>query len=81
MFVACCILHNMMMDEMQCKDIQREDVQRIGHGCQMPNDDMWLVGPTELSAAESKGRNKQEREQMSIQLHCMRNILADNICA
>ena len=41
-FVTCCILHNMMLDEMVRDDM----VPRVGRGCSIGTDGIWLSGHT-----------------------------------
>ena len=42
-FVSHCVLHNMMLDEM----VREEKAPRIGRGCSIGDDNVWLEGPTE----------------------------------
>ena len=42
-FVTCCVLHNMMLDEM----VREEKAPRIGRGCSIGDDNVWLEGPSE----------------------------------
>ena len=70
-FVACCVLHNMMLDEMQ----REEPPPRVGRGCRMPNDGIWLEGPTEILA--SNGSNRLTI--LKLQFHRRRNLLAHHL--
>ena len=70
-FVACCVLHNMMLDEM----VREEPPPRVGRGHCMPNDGMWLDGPTEnpveiLNASATT---------LKLKFHRRRNILAHHL--
>ena len=71
-FVACCVLHNMMLDEM----VREEPQPRVGRGCQMPNDGIWLEGPTELSSNENTSR---KFTMLKLQFHRRRNLLAHHL--
>lgn len=73
LFVACCVLHNMMLDEMK----REETPPRIGQGCRMPHNKMWLKGPT---VAKFIGGNSNKQEKAwSIDFHWQRNLLGDHI--
>ena len=45
LFVTCRILHNMMLDEM----VREQAPPRVGCGCCVLDDCVWLDGHTELS--------------------------------
>jgi hypothetical protein len=47
-FVACCILHNMMLDKM----VREEKAPQIGQGCSIGEDNVWLEGPSEEVSIE-----------------------------
>ncbi len=70
-FVACCVLHNMMLEEM----IREEPAPRIGRGCCMPNDGMWLEGPTE----EPVENINASATTLKMKCHRQRNILAHHL--
>ena len=72
-FFACCVLHNMMLDEM----VREEPPPRLGRGCQMPNDGIWLEGPTEL--LPSNENTSKTFTMLKLQLHRRRNILAHHL--
>ena len=66
----------MMLDEMD-----REEVQRICRGSPMPNDGMWISGPSDPIQSNSDG-NKKEKEinkLLSMEFHRRRDLLADHI--
>ncbi|KAL7425583.1 hypothetical protein ACHAXH_000201 [Discostella pseudostelligera] len=71
-FIACCVLHNMMLDEME----REEAPPRIGRGCHMPHEGMWLEGPSDPPPT---GKRTQQEKEWSIQFHRRRNILADHL--
>jgi len=73
-FVSCCVLHNMMLDEMTKDDAN----SKIGRGCCLPNDGMWLEGATEMTVVDTKRLNKQAR-QLSMKFHSRRKILATHL--
>ena len=54
-FLACCVIHNMMLDEMR----REPPTERLGHGCQMPDAGMWLLGPTELESLDKNPNMKE----------------------
>jgi hypothetical protein len=54
-FVACCVIHNMMLDEMR----REPPTERLGHGCQMPDAGMWLLGQTELESLDKNPNMKE----------------------
>ena len=72
-FVACCVLHNMMLDEM----VREEPPPRVGRGCQMPNDGIWLEGPTELPPLNENTSRKFT--MLKLQFHRRRNVLAHHL--
>ena len=72
-FVACCVLHNMMLDEM----VREEPPPRVGRGCQMPNDGLWLEGATELPPSNENCNRKFT--MMKLQFHRRRNLLAHHL--
>jgi len=72
-FIACCVLHNMMLDEMERKDAP----PRIGRGCHMPHEGMWLEGPSD--PPPPTGKRTQQEKEWNIQFHRRRNILADHL--
>ena len=74
-FIACCVLHNMMLDEM----VHEEPSQRVGRGCHMPKDSLWLDGPTELSD-EDKNQQEAISKKLRHDFHRRRNILAMHVC-
>ena len=73
-FVACCVLHNMMLDEM----VREEPPPRIGRGCCMPNDGVWLEGPTEPPIL-SDDNTSRRFTLMKLMFHRRRNILAHHL--
>jgi hypothetical protein len=73
-FVSCCVLHNMMLDEMK----REPPPERLGRGCQMPNSGMWLAGPTELTNEERNVTSRIEK-QIRNKFHQRRNLLAKHI--
>ena len=73
-FVACCVLHNMMLDEM----VREEPPARVGRGCHMPTDSVWLDGPTVLSAADMSPRDDVAKK-LRHEFHRRRNILAMHV--
>ena len=72
-FMTCCVLHNMMLDKME----REEAPPRIGRGCHMPYDGMWLEGPS--AVGPTTGKRTQQDKEMSMDFHRRRNILADHI--
>ncbi len=72
-FFACCVLHNMMLDEM----VREEPPPRLGRGCQMPNDGIWLEGPTEL--LPSNENTSKTFTMLKLQFHRRRNLLAHHL--
>lgn len=66
-----CILHNMMLDEM----VREPPTNRIGRGCRMPNDGMWLAGPTE---PDQKKLNRLDKKLRS-QFDARRTLLAHHL--
>jgi hypothetical protein len=72
-FVACCVLHNMMLDEM----IREDPPPRIGRGCCMPNDGVWLEGPTELEIVDDP--TNRILNVLKLKFHQRRNILAHHL--
>lgn len=72
-FVACCVLHNMMLDEMTKDDSN----SKIGRGICLPNDGMWLDGPTATQHTKMQ-RNKKEKEER-MKFHDRRLILARHL--
>jgi hypothetical protein len=69
-FFTCCILHNMMLDEM----VREAPPERIGRGCRMPNSGMWLNGPTvlepvRLNRLDMKLRCKFDERRMLLANH------------
>jgi hypothetical protein len=73
-FVTCCVLHNMMLDEM----VREPAPPRVGRGCCMPDDGIWLDGPTELSMEDMNPKNAQDKK-LRVEFHRRRNILATHI--
>jgi hypothetical protein len=73
-FVTCCVLHNMMLDEM----VREPPPPRVGRGCRMPNDGMWLDGPTELSVEDMYPQSADGKKERA-EFHRRRNILATHI--
>ena len=71
-FVSCCVLHNMMLDEM----IREEPPPRIGRGCCMPNDGVWLEGPTELGVEQHVSKTTN---LLKLNFHRRRNLLAHHL--
>jgi hypothetical protein len=72
-FVACCVLHNMMLDEM----IREEPPPRIGRGCCMPNDGIWLEGPTESYIVDD--HSDRGLTMLKLKFHRRRNMLAHHV--
>ena len=70
-FVACCVLHNMMLDEMTKDDAN----SKIGHGFCLPNDEIWLDGHT----APTEYDNSKQRKKLSNEFHTQRDILATHL--
>jgi hypothetical protein len=73
-FVACCVLHNMMLDEM----VREEPPARVGWGCHMPEDSVWLDGPTVLSVKDMSPRDDIAKK-LRHDFHRRRNILAMHV--
>ena len=74
-FVACCVLHNMMLDEMK----REPPPERLGRGCQMPDDGgFWLAGPTELTDEELNPTRRIDKWRRN-EFHRRRNLLAKHI--
>ena len=72
-FVSCCVLHNMMLDEMTQDDAN----SKISRGISLPNDGVWLQGHTEqpvISASSSK-----KAKELAIQFHERRNKLSTHL--
>jgi hypothetical protein len=65
-FFACCVLHNMMLDEM----VREEPPPRLGRGCQMPNDGIWLP---------SNENTSKTFTMLKLQFHRRRNLLAHHL--
>jgi hypothetical protein len=57
--VTCPILHNMMLDEMVCEQAP----PRVGCGCCVLDDCVWLDGHTELSMKDKNPCNAHEKHQ------------------
>jgi len=72
-FFACCVLRNMMLDEM----VREEPPPRLGRGCQMPNDGIWLEGPTEL--LPSNENTSKTFTMLKLQFNRRRNLLAHHL--
>lgn len=70
-FVACCVLHNMMLDEMTKDDAN----SKIGHGICLGNDGIWLDGHTTLSDYDNSKQNKK----LSKEFNDRRNNLATHL--
>ena len=73
-FVACCVLHNMMLDEMK----REQSTERLGRGCMMPDGGMWLSGPTEQQHDECPATTRIIK-LMRNEFHRRRNFLAKHI--
>jgi len=73
-FVACCVLHNMMLDEMK----REQSPERLGRGCRMPDGGMWLSGPTEQPHDEGPNTSRIIK-LMRNEFHRRRNLLAKHI--
>ena len=71
-FVLCCVLHNMMLDEMTREELP----PKIGHGCCMPNDGVWLEGPTELGVEQHVSKTTN---LLKLNFHQQRNLLAHHL--
>ena len=71
--MACCVLRNLMLDEMTKDDAN----SKIGRGICLPNDGIWLDGPTATSQLGIKD-NKIAKE-LSIKFHEHRKILATHL--
>ena len=41
-FVVCCVLHNMLLD-----DVSNEDLEAVGRGQPFPGEAIWLEGPSD----------------------------------
>jgi hypothetical protein len=74
LFVACCVLHNMMLDEMTKDDSK----SKIGRGICLPNEGMWLAGHTAMPVEELT-LNKKEKRELSIQFHERRELLTTHL--
>lgn len=59
-FIACCILHNMMTDEITSDDRQSA---RIGRGTPLPGDGIFLEGPSNRAERELTGRARRLKEK------------------
>ena len=72
-FVVCCVLHNMMLDEMSKDDAN----SKIGRGICLPNDGMWL----DVSTTNSQGviNNKKVAKELSRIFHERRTKLARHL--
>jgi hypothetical protein len=73
-FVACCVLHNMMLDEMK----REQSTERLGRGCMMPDGGMWLSGPTEQQHDECPATTRIIK-LMRNEFHRNRNFFAKHI--
>jgi hypothetical protein len=56
-FITCAVLHNMMLGEM----VREDKPPRLHRGVRLPNDGMWLEGPSE-EESYSEDRNKNAAE-------------------
>ena len=73
-FVACCVIHNMMLDKMR----REPPAERLGRGCQMPDSGMWFSGPMELESLD-KNPTTKEGKLLRHEFHRRRNILAKHV--
>ncbi len=73
-FLTCCVLHNMMLDEMK----REPPPERLGHGCQMPDGGMWLAGPAELTDEELHPTSRIDKWRRN-EFHRRRTLLAKHI--
>jgi hypothetical protein len=73
LFVTCCVLHNMMLDEMMKDDSK----SKIGRGVCLPNDGIWLAGHTPKPVISTISSNKTK--ELSIKFHERRSILATHL--
>lgn len=60
-FVTCCILHNMMLSEVQREYNNSNNRPRIGRGCPIDGSAMWLEGPTEAPPMPPSDRAEATR--------------------
>jgi len=67
-------LHNMMLDKM----VREEPPARVGRGCHMPEDSVWLDGPTVLSVEDMSPRDDIAKK-LRHDFHRRRNILAMHV--
>jgi hypothetical protein len=74
LFVTCCVLHNMMLDEM----VREPPPPRVGRGCCMPQDGIWLDGPTVLNVEDMYPRTADGKKERA-EFHRRRNILTMHI--
>ncbi len=72
-FVSCCVLHNMMLDEMTKDDSN----SKISRGICLPNDGVWLQGPTQPPVISASSSNKAK--ELVIQFHERRNKLSTHL--
>ncbi|MFM8622630.1 MAG: transposase family protein [Holophagaceae bacterium] len=70
-FVACCVLHNMMLDEMTKEDAN----STIRRGICLPNDGIWLDGHTTLNEYD----NSKENQKLSKEFNKRRDNLATHL--
>jgi len=73
-FLACCVLHNMMVDEMK----REPPPERLERGCRMPDAGVWLAGPTVLTDEELHPTMRIDK-LLRNEFHRRRNILAKHI--
>lgn len=59
-FMACCILHNMIIDSI---DVNEINSSRIGRGAPLPGDSMYLEGPSNRDEREICSRHLRRMEQ------------------